>query len=152
MHPRARVLAVTQSAEPGGAELALERLGQRLPEHGFDVEGVTPRELPLGGIQRGSWPRAGVSFPKARSLAGRFDLVLLNGIVTQRLAPAMTGTTLVPYIHEIVDSAPRAWRSQRVWRSTPVVLCACEAVAQRVRALGAPPDRIRTVYAPVAAV
>jgi glycosyltransferase involved in cell wall biosynthesis len=77
--------------------------------------------------------------------------VLLNGIVTQRLAPAMTSATLVPYIHELADSPPRAWRSQSVWRAAPVVLCACDAVAQRCRGLGAPSDRLRTVYAPAEA-
>jgi glycosyltransferase involved in cell wall biosynthesis len=38
-----------------------------------------------------------------------------------------------------------------LWRATPVVLCACDAVAQRCRAFGAPVDRLRTVYAPVEA-
>ncbi|MEA2482492.1 MAG: hypothetical protein QOC55_439 [Thermoleophilaceae bacterium] len=133
----------------GGAELALQRIAQRLPAHGFDVSVVTPRELPLGGIQRGGWPRAVASWPRARRLAARSDVVLLNGIVTQRLAPAMTAATLVPYIHELSDSAPRAWRSARFWRSAPLVLCACAAVAQRCRAFGAPGDRLRVVYAPV---
>jgi glycosyltransferase involved in cell wall biosynthesis len=50
------------------------------------------------------------------------------------------------------DSPPRAWRSARFWHAAPVVLCACDAVAQRCRAFGAPPDRLRTVYAPVDAV
>jgi glycosyltransferase involved in cell wall biosynthesis len=90
-----------------------------------------------------------LSWPRAHRLARRFDLVLLNGIVTQRLAPAMTASTIVPYVHELADSPPRAWGSARFWRSAPVVLCACEAVAQRCRAFGAPADRLRTVYAPV---
>ena len=149
MHSRPRVLGVAQSTEPGGAELALQRIARRLPDHGFEVELVTPRELPLGGIEQGAWARALLSWPKARSLARRSDLVLLNGIVTQRLAPAMTDAVLVPYVHELADAAPRAWRSQRFWRAAPVVLCACDAVAQRCRALGAPGDRLRTVYAPV---
>ena len=149
MQPRPRVLALAQSAAMGGAELALERIARRLPEHGFEVDVVGPAELPLGGIERGAGLRALASWPRARALAGRYDLVLMNGIVTQRLAPAMTRATLVPYIHELVDSGPRAWRSARFWGSAPVVLCACEAVAQRCRAFGAPGDRLRTVYAPV---
>lgn len=157
MQPRPRVLAVAQSANLGGAELALARIAERLPELGFEVEMASPgrggaNRLPVGGLAAGAWPRALLGWPRARLLAGRFDVVLLNGIVTQRLAPAMTAATLVPYIHELSDSPPRAWRSQRFWRAAPVVLCACDAVAQRCRAFGAPGDRLRTVYAPVEAV
>jgi glycosyltransferase involved in cell wall biosynthesis len=157
MQPRHRVLAVSQSASSGGAELALMRLAERLPGLGIDVEIASPgggfeHRLAVGGLSKGAWPRALAAWPRARRLAAGFDAVLLNGIVTQRLAPAMAGTTLVPYIHELAESQPRAWRSQRFWRAAPVVLCACEAVAHRCRALGAPPDRLRTVYAPVEAV
>ena len=157
MQPRPRVLAVAQSADLGGAERALRRIAERLPEHGFDVELASPgrdtvHRLPVGGLAVGAWPRALAAWPLARRLARRFDLVLLNGIVTQRLAPAMTSATIVPYIHELSDSRPRAWRSQRFWRAAPIVLCACEAVAQRCRLFGAPPDRLRTVYAPVETV
>src|SRR3954452_954970 len=152
MQPRPRVLAVAQSAALGGAERALQRIVEGLPGHGCDVEATDPETLPIGGLAHGSWPRALLSWPKARGMARSVDLVLLNGIVTQRLAPAMTDATLVPYIHELAESQPRAWGSQRFWRAAPVVLCACDAVAQRCRALGAPSDRLRTVYAPVEAV
>jgi glycosyltransferase involved in cell wall biosynthesis len=157
MQPRARVLAVAQSANPGGAERALTRIAERLPEHGFDVELASPgsgadHRLPVGGLAVGAWPQAIAAWPRARRLARRFDLVLLNGIVTQRLAPAMTAATIVPYIHELADSAPRAWRSQRYWHATPVVLCSSGAVARRCRALGAPADRLRTVYPPAEAI
>src|SRR4051794_19169937 len=149
MQPRPRVLAVAQSAEPGGAELALKRIAARLGEHGFDVD---VEHLPVGSVQRGGWPRALASWPKARREAASADVVLLNGVATQRLAPAMTGAVLVPYIHELVEEQPRVWRSQRFWRAAPIVMCACEAVAQRCRALGVPEDRLRTVYAPVEVV
>src|SRR5947209_17781584 len=169
MQRRPRVLAVAQSAEAGGAELALQRLAAPLSEHGFDVELATPpggsgqHELSVGALRAGSWVGAVTAWPRARALSRRFDLVLLNGIVTQRLAPAMTKgpppvgvsplhrgdtATLVPYIHELAESNPRAWSTQRFWRAAPVVLCACEAVAQRCRARGAPPDRRPVVYAP----
>src|SRR5215210_6409075 len=106
MQPRPRVLAVAQSANLGGAELALARIAERLPELGFDVEMASPgrdaaHRLPVGGLAAGAWPRALLGWPRARRLARHFDLVLLNGIVTQRLAPAMTAATLVPYIHEL---------------------------------------------------
>src|SRR4051794_12756932 len=157
MQPRPRVLAVAQSAAPGGAERALAGTAARLPALGVDVELASPgpgaeHRLAVGGLTVGAWPAALKAWPRARRLARPFDLVLLNGIVTQRLAPAMTSATLVPYIHELAESQPRAWRSARFWGSTPLVLCACDAVAQRCRALGAPADRLRTVYAPVEAV
>ena len=171
MQPRPRVLAVAQSAHLGGAELALFRIAERLPELGFDVELAFPgridrippaasgewsppavHRLSIGDLRPGAWPRAVAAWPRARALARRFDLVLLNGIVTQRLAPAMSSVTLVPYIHELSESPPRAWRSSRFWAAAPIVLCACDAVAQRCRAFGAPEDRLRTVYAPVEAV
>jgi glycosyltransferase involved in cell wall biosynthesis len=166
MQPRARVLAVAQSASLGGAELALLRIARRLPEHGIEIELAVPgagptadaaaalpaHRLPVGGLRTGAWPAAVAAWPAARRLARGFDAVVLNGIVTQRLAPAMRGTTLIPYIHEIADSPPRAWSSSRFWRATPLVLCACDAVAQRCRAFGAPGDRLRTVYAPVETV
>ena len=126
MQPRPRVLAVAQSAQPGGAELALQRIAERLPEHGFDVDFA---DLPIGDVQRGGWPRALASWPGARRAAEAADLVLLNGVATQRLAPAMTSATLVPYIHELVDHQPRVWRSQRFWRASPILMCACVAVA-----------------------
>src|SRR4051794_19622074 len=181
MQPRPRVLAVAQSADLGGAERALIRLARRLPELGIEIEIATPSagpaadqaalevrpraldgashhalrpaaRLPVGGLRAGAWPRAIAAWPRARRIASEFDAVLLNGIVTQRLAPAMAATTLVPYIHELSESPPRAWRTQRFWSATPIVLCACDAVAQRCRALGAPGDRLRTVYAPVETV
>ena len=39
---RAKVLAVSQAADLGGAEYALLRIARRLPARGFDVELATP--------------------------------------------------------------------------------------------------------------
>src|SRR3954464_2522599 len=91
MQPRPRVLAVAQSADLGGAELALMRVAERLPELGFDVELATPaawsatvlarhaaafrrpqHPLPVGGLSPGAWPQALAAWPRARSLARRF--------------------------------------------------------------------------------
>src|SRR3954453_6840954 len=91
MQPRPRVLAVAQSADLGGAELALMRVAERLPELGFDIEIASPgpgfaHRLATGTLAPGGWPRALAAWPRAHRLARRFELVLLNGIVTQRLA------------------------------------------------------------------
>src|SRR3954451_20669727 len=164
MQPRARVLAVAQSAQLGGAELALLRVAEHLPEHGFELEFTAPGDgtfaelarslgpvhrLAVGGIQAGAWPRAMGAWPRAHMLSRGFPVVWLNGVVTQRLAPAMTAATIVPYVHELADEAPRAWRSPRFWRSAPIVMCSSQAVAVRARALGAPSGRTRVVSAPV---
>lgn len=162
MQPRRRVLAVLQSAELGGAEVALLRTAPLLAERGielrFTVPGRTPApelagaaRLAVGATRAGSWPRAVLAWPRARRLARGFDAVILNGIATQRLAPAIGGPVLVPWIHEWVERAPRAWRSHRFWRSAPRVLCASATVAVRCASFGAPRDRLRVVHAPVEA-
>src|SRR3954454_14951619 len=96
MQPRPRVLAVAQAAEPGGAERALTRIAERLPDLGFDVELASPRSgadqglalggpggragadhrLAVGGLAVGAWPAAVAAWPRARRLAQRFDVVL----------------------------------------------------------------------------
>jgi glycosyltransferase involved in cell wall biosynthesis len=160
MQPRARVLAVLQSANPGGAEIALLRIAPLLEARGIDLEFTLPARahtwevagtwrLPVGATRAGSWPRAVLAWPRARRLARRYDAVILNGIATQRLAPAMSGPALVPWIHEWVDRGPRAWRSHRFWRSAPRVLCSSAPVAMRCATFGAPRDRLRVVHAPV---
>lgn len=163
-----RVLCVTQAAELGGAEYALLRIARRLPQRGFQIEvtvpgqgatgaafreaGFTVHRLPTGPLAAGGWPRALAAFPRARRIArrARADLVYLNGTVAQRLAPAFAGAaTLVPHLHDLLEVAPRPWRSRRFWDATPVVLCASGAVAERAEALGAPADRLRTVFCPI---
>jgi len=161
------VLAVSQAAELGGAEYALLRIARRLPARGFDVELATPARgglmdaaaadgipvhtLAVGALRGGAWPRAVVGWPRARRLMRRLepDLVYLNGAVSQRLAPAFAGATLVPHLHDLLEVAPRPWRSERFWRSVPIVLCDSDAVGRAAAAAGAPPERLRTVYCPV---
>lgn len=163
----ARVLAVAQTSVPGGAELALIRIARRLPERGFEMEISTPgpgpvrdaaaeaglptHRLVVGSLAAGGWPRAVLSWPRARATLRSVapDLVYLNGVVTQRLAPALAGATLVLHLHDLMEFTPRPWRSERFWRRVPVVICASQAVADRAAELGAPPDRLRTVGCPV---
>lgn len=163
----ARVLCVTQAAELGGAEYALLRIVRRLPDHGFEVEATVPaagatedafeaegfpvHRLPVGPLRSGGWPRALLSLPRGRALARRIapDLVYLNGTVAQRAAPAFAGRTLIPHLHDLLETKPRPWRSRRFWRGVPVVLCASEAVAEHAELLGAPPERLRTVFCPI---
>lgn len=162
----ARVLAVAQVAQLGGAEIALLRVAPLLPERGFEVEitvpgpgplrsaaeerGITVHELAVGGLERGGWPRALFAWPRAGGLARRVasDIVLLNGLVAQRAAPGLPGT-LVPWVHDLVERPPRPWGMERFWRRAPIVLVNSRAVAAAAELNGAPAERIRVVGAPV---
>ena len=163
----ARVLAVAQASELGGAEYALLRIARRLPDRGFEVRLAVPAEgglaaaarsdglavsiLPVGGLERRSWRQPLGAWPRARALLREVspEIVYLNGAVTQRLVPALLGATFVLHLHDLVAARPVPWRSARFWRATPVVLCASDAVAASAQAAGAPRDRLRTVYCPV---
>ena len=165
-----RVLAVAQAAELGGAELALLRLAPALAAEDVVLELAVPAEggvaraardqgllvhdLPVGSLRRGGWPRAVVAWPRARSLVRRVrpDVVWLNGIVPQRLVPALGDTPVVIWLHDIVDRRPLLWRSDRFWRSVRAVACASGAVANAAVQSGPPPAPLRVVPAPVEAV
>jgi glycosyltransferase involved in cell wall biosynthesis len=165
-----RVLAVAQAAEPGGAELALLRLAPALAAEGVELElavpadggvaraaragGMRVHELPIGPLRRGGWPRAVLAWPRARRLVRRSapDVVWLNGIVPQRLVPALGATPAMLHLHDLVDHRPAQWSRARFWRRVRLVACASEAVANAAAAAGAPRDRLRTAPVPVDAV
>lgn len=164
---RVKVLAVAQSAALGGAELALLRIAQGLPEHGFELQVAVPSDgplrdaaraqnlrvhrLPVGRLEPGGWARAVLAWPRTRALVQRLapDLIWLNGGVTQRLAPAMGGVPLVPHLHDLPHFQARPWRSQRFWDHTPIVMCDSDAVSDLAAQYGVPRERLRTVYVPV---
>jgi glycosyltransferase involved in cell wall biosynthesis len=165
-----RVLAVAQAAELGGAELALLRVLPELDAAGVAVElavpgdgglavaaheqGVVVHELPLGPLRTGGWPRALAAWPRARSLVRELhpDAVWLNGIVPQRVVPALGDAPALLQLHDLVANRPRPWRSERFWRHVPIVACASEIAARSAAAAGAPEERLRIVPAPVEAV
>jgi glycosyltransferase involved in cell wall biosynthesis len=165
-----RVLAVAQAAEPGGAELALLRLVPALAAEGVDLElavpaeggvarrarelGLRVHELPIGPLRRGGWPRAVLAWPRARALVRRAhpDVIWLNGVVPQRLVPALGKTPAVLHLHDLIQHAPAQWRRSGFWRTVRVVACASDAVAEAAARSGAPRDRLRTLPVPVEAV
>ena len=138
-----RILAVCAVAHPGGAEIVLLRLARRLRERGHELTIATPGPgalddsgfpivaLPLGGLDRGAGARAVASWPRARQLARRADLVYLNGTVCGRLLPALGGHRTVLHLHDIVDRVPRHWSR------ADAVLAASGAVAERLGGLDA---------------
>lgn len=145
-----KILAVCAVAHPGGAEIGLLRLARRLLARGHEMTLATPAAGPLddaglpvvrlrlGGLERGAGARAAASFPRARRLASRHDLVYLNGTVSGRLLPALAGRRSVLHVHDIVDRVPR------FWARADAVLADSAAVAERLPGLAA-----HVVYCPV---
>lgn len=151
-----RILALTPVSEPGGAEVCLFRLLSELSVRGWRVTLTSPGQgrvrdhalaagynwyaLPLGGLRRGEGARAIASWPRARLLAGRADVVYLNGTVCGRLLPALPSgyARRVLHVHDMVNRVPR------IWRRADVVLAASLAVADRLTGL-----RPHVVYGPV---
>lgn len=139
------LLAINAVAHPGGAEIGLLRLVERLP--GWDVtltapeRGVLTEEaerlgaatelLALGALQARRGARAARNLPAARALARRHDVTYLNGTVAGRLLPALRASRTVLHVHDLVDRvAPH-------WHRADVVLADSEAVADRLHPLGA---------------
>src|SRR3712207_3875881 len=106
-----RVLCVCAVSSPGGAEIGLARLLRRLEERGWRATVTTPRDLRVGGLDRGAGARAVLSWPKARRLAREHDVVYLNGGVPGRLLPALRGFRTVLHVHDLVERVPRHWRA-----------------------------------------
>lgn len=165
-----RVLAVAQAAEPGGAELVLLRLAPALAAEEVELEvtvpgeggvargarelGLTVHEVPIGPLRRGGWLAALRGRPRTRALLSQIrpDVVWLNGIVPQRLVPALGGTPALLHLHDLVAHRPLQWRRRSFWRQVTIVACDSDAVASAAAAAGAPPERLRTVPVPVDAV
>jgi glycosyltransferase involved in cell wall biosynthesis len=85
---------------------------------------------PLAGGPR-SAPRAVASWPRARALAGKADVVYLNGSVAGRLLPAVRTARTVLHVHDLVRRVPA------LWRLADVVLVPTRAVADRLAPLPA---------------
>lgn len=150
-----RILAVTPVDVPGGAEQTLLRLLRGLRARGWETTLTTPGEgslrdraladghawepLPLGGLGRGEGARAVTSWPRARALAAKHDVVYLNHTVCGRLLPALgPGPRRVLHVHDMVRRVPQ------IWRRADLVLADSRAVAELLRPLDAV-----VVYGPV---
>lgn len=145
-----KLLAVNAVDHPGGAEVGLLRLAERLRERDWEVTLTSPQEgalseagypwlrLDVGGLGHGEGARAVGSWPRALRLSQRFDVVYLNSTVCGRLLPALRGTRTVLHVHDIVDRVPRHWAS------ADVVLADSQAVADRLDGLDA-----HVVYCPI---
>jgi len=143
-----RLLAVCAVDHPGGAELALVRLAERLAPRGWEIALTTPGRGPLsevahaqgwgwsplavgrlGATRRGRL-RAAASWPRARRLTADADVVYLNASVCGRLLPAVAARRTVLHIHDMVARVPAHWHR------ADVVLADSEAVGARLGDLG----------------
>ena len=136
-----KLLAICQVADPGGAEIGLLRLLQRLRTRGWEVAITTPGKgalasagypwepLEVGGLDAGAGARAVASWPRARLLSRHFDVTYLNGTVAGRLLPALRGHHTVLHVHDMVTRVPRHWHG------ASVVLADSGAVAARLEGL-----------------
>ena len=145
-----RILGVCAVAHPGGAEIALLRLGRRLVARGHELALATPEpgpldeagfpvvHLPIGGLERHAGAQAVRSWSRARQLASHADVVYLNGTVCGRLLPALGSHPTVLHLHDIVDRVPF------FWARADAVLADSSAVARSLGEL-----RSHVVYCPI---
>lgn len=138
-----RLLAVCQVDRPGGPEIGLLRLLDRLDAYGWDIRITSPglaptpladagwpwEPLEVGGLAHGAGARAVASWPRARRLAREADVTYLNGTVAGRLLPALIGRATVLHVHDIVRRVPRHWQG------ADLVLADSQAVAARLAPL-----------------
>jgi glycosyltransferase involved in cell wall biosynthesis len=145
------LLGVNAVDHPGGAEVGLLRLAERLRNRDWEITLTSPHDdgpladagyphvkLDVGGLGQGEGARAVASWPRALRLAREFDVVYLNSTVCGRLLPALRGTRTVLHVHDIVDRVPRHWHN------ADVVLADSQAVADRLDGL-----EVHVVYCPV---
>jgi len=145
------LLGVNAVDHPGGAEVALVRLAERLTERGWELGMTTPADtgpltelgcehvkLDVGGLGAREGARAVASWPKALLLGSRWDVVYLNSTVCGRLLPALRSARTVLHVHDIVERVPRHWAQ------ASLVLADSQAVAERLDGLDA-----QVVYCPV---
>lgn len=145
------LLAVHAVDSPGGAEVAILRLFGELTGRGWELGQTTPSgegpmvrpgiehdRLDVGGLGAREGARAVASFPRARRLGARWDIVYLNSTVCGRLLPALRGARTVLHVHDIVERVPRHWAS------ADLVLADSRAVAERLGELA-----VEVVYCPV---
>ena len=138
------LLGVNAVDQPGGAEIALLRLGRRLADRGWELGLTTPSDtgpmaalghehakLDVGGLGAREGARAVASWPRALLLGARWDVVYLNSTVCGRLLPALRSARTVLHVHDLVERVPRHWAQ------ASLVLAATQAVADRLDGLEA---------------
>jgi len=156
-------VAVNPLPGVAGGETTLLRLLPRLGERGWRVSMTVPaggrlraaaetigldvRLLPLGPPER----RTGASYAGAALapvvLAGA-DSVLLNGLSTQRVVPALTllRRPALLLVNNPLPEPPAAWGRRGFWRRVRAIAAPSDHAASECRAAGAPAELVHTAY------
>jgi glycosyltransferase involved in cell wall biosynthesis len=155
-------MAISALADTAGAEVMLLRLLPELQRRGWSTRltvpangdlrrdahaaGIATVRLPLGPPARrtaGSYVGAAL----APALARRADVVLLNGLPTQRVLRTLRRRSLL-HVTNPLERPPRAWRRRGYWELVRVVVCDSSFSADQCVAAGAPPERVHAVWPP----
>jgi glycosyltransferase involved in cell wall biosynthesis len=158
-----RLLVVSPLAEVAGGEMMLLRILPLLKRRGWRVrlavpgggelraaarrEGIDTVPLPLGPPAKrtlSSYVGAGL----APFVAGRSDVVFLNGLSTQRVARTLraTGRRAVLRVNNPLDEPPAAWSRPGFWEFVRSVIADSRYSADQCLAAGAPAERVHVVF------
>ncbi len=116
--------------------------------------GLDIAHIPLGGIGRGQGARAVASWPVARKLARRHDVIYLSGGPSGRLIPALPRRRrVVLHVHDMVERVPPMWRrADVILVGTPAVAARLGPLAAKAHAIGYPvepaPRRVTPPWPP----
>jgi glycosyltransferase involved in cell wall biosynthesis len=160
-----RLLAVSALSEVAGGEAMLLRLLPELRDLGWDVRLTVPSDgrlreaasesdiptvrLPLGPpARRNASSYAGVAI--APFLLARADVVLLNGLPTQRLFAALRLLRKPALLHvdNPLTEPPAAWSKRGFWERIRAILTDSRWSADQCMLAGAPPDWVHAVHPP----
>lgn len=160
-----RLIAVSPLAGMAGGEAMLMRLLPELAGRGWSVRlavpargalseaaaeaGIPASRLPLGPPER----RTAASYVGALAAPlplARADVVLLNGLSTQRLVPALRLARRPAILHVTnpLREFPRAWSRRGFWKRVRAVLADSRHSAEECVVAGAPPERVHAIPPP----
>jgi hypothetical protein len=161
-----KVLAISPLASVAGGEVMLLRLAPELRSRHWDVaatvpgkgeleerlrkEGVPVARLPLGPPARRKPAAALAGAARAVRTAAGADVVLLNGLSTQRVLHALRLRRRPAVLHvtnPIVGGVP-AWSRPWTWSVVRAVIADSEVSAQECVAAGAPAERLHPLHPP----
>jgi glycosyltransferase involved in cell wall biosynthesis len=161
-----RLLAVSPLASVAGGEVMLLRLAPELVARHWEVratvpargeleerlrrEGVRVARMPLGTPARRKPATALAGVARAVRAAGEADVVLLNGLSTQRALRALRlrRRPAVLHVTNPLGAGVPAWSRPWTWSVVRAVVADTEASARECVAAGAPEDRVHALYPP----
>jgi glycosyltransferase involved in cell wall biosynthesis len=161
-----KLLAISPLASVAGGEIMLLRLVPELRSRHWDVaatvpakgeledllrkDGVPVMRLPLDPPARRKPVAAVAGLAGAARVAAGADVVLLNGLSTQRVLRAVRLRRRPAVLHvtnPIVAGVP-AWSRSWTWSVVRAVITDSEVAAKECVAAGAPPERVHPLHPP----